>query len=202
MKSFVIPRAEAAVLLHLLKMDELPTSVLLDNVTEDSSWKIRDSLIEKRICIHKDGVYYPDKGLEQFLLPLREMKCFVSMMTIVHFSTRFHADLYVSETGITAIREEKEKVQFCYFDSFKELELFLPCVQDYQTETESSEFTLVRVQPDHMFCLSAAIHYSADEVRVMEINSVSKTEEVNVISVDAFQKQLEEELREVSKGCY
>ena len=202
MKSFFISKEEAAVLLHLLKLDELPTSVLLGNLTEESTQRIIDSLVKKQLCISKDGIYYPDKGLVEFLLPLKEMKCFLSVLTVTHLITRFHGDLYFSGKGITAIREEKEEVQFCSFASFEELKLFLPNTRDYQAEAKATEFTFAAIHSDHMSCLNAAIHYSADEVRVMEINSVSKTEEVNVISVDAFQKQLEEELREVSKGCY
>lgn len=128
MSSFIMSKSETAVLLDLFSASSIPVGIM--NLTEVDGieyQRIVDSFLAGGLIDKEGGTIRPDKGLEQFLLPIVKAEAIMIFNYGIDSVCTFNTSLYFARSGLAALLDNSnDTVKFLTLDSFDHLLLFIP----------------------------------------------------------------------------
>ena len=202
MSSMCMSKKETIVLFDLLKMSDVPFSVIdMPHITQREYVSISKSFYETGAVSQGSFNIRPDKNLDQFLLPIKN----ASQILLFNYGDGkkciYNVSVYFSKDGITSVKEiDKEILEFLHIENFGEFLLSLPLAEDVPNDKNwHISFTLLHKQSCTIHCATFDAEDNSVTVREAKRNAGEQnpTEEIKQISVSQYAKAHQIRLKEI-----
>lgn len=211
MSSFIMSKSEVVVLLNLIGALSIPVGIkVLTEVDEMEYQRIVDSFLASGLIDKKGETVRPDKGLEQFLLPMVKAKAIMIFNYGVDNSCTFNASLYFAESGLVALLENNnDTIKFLTLDSIDELLLFIPDITEtdgYSSEESEQYISYVLLNERESIVHCTEINLEKGIARIVEgkrRRNAAPLETENETEILEYREMLHHKLKEIYNvvGC-
>lgn len=157
MSSFIMSKSEVVVLFDLMAFPLIPIGIRgLPQLDEFEYRRIVNSFSANRLIDKTSETIKPNKGLEQFLLPVVTALKIMLFNYGINGTCSFNASLYFAKKGLVAVFDNGDgKIKFLTIDSIDDLLLFIPEVSGNVTTGKGVEPYISYILFDKM---SSIIH--------------------------------------------
>lgn len=141
MSSLIMSKSEVVVLFDLMAFPSIPIGIRgLPQLDEFEYRRIVNSFSANRLLDKTSETIKPDKGLEQFLLPVVTALKIMLFNYGINGTCSFNASLYFAKKGLVAVFDNGDgTIKFLTIDSVDDLLLFIPEVSGNVTTGKGVE---------------------------------------------------------------
>ena len=208
MSSFIMSKSEVVVLFDLMLASSIPVGIKsLPQVDEFEYERIVDSFSSNRLIDKTSKTFKPDRGLEQFLLPVVTAKRIMLFSYGIDSTCSFNASLYFAKRGLVALLDNTDgMIKFLTIDSVDDLLLFIPDINVPSAEGTKPYVSYVLFDIGSSIVHCTRIDPEKNNARIVEGKRTPDTiplESACDVEVSIYKEMLHDKLKDVYNvvGC-